>query len=373
MTLGEKIKIARKQAGLSQEQLAEKMEVSRSAVAKWEVNNGMPDIDNLKMLSKLLGVTIDYLVGNGENLDEVATEETTNISEDTVSNHDDDLIVDGGGFDTITTNEDVAPPKHTSGKRKKKLLTASIIVGIICVVGFIGGFMFNTVTTKNMKTYTVTSEISSLCLNINAADITVKQGEAFSVESNLKYLTVSDENGLLSIWDEKKFFGNYNKSKLIITIPAGVVFEEAELKNGAGKLTVDTLSAKVLDCDFGAGEVKIGSLLASSAAEIDGGAGKITISGGSIKDLDFHMGVGELNLTSLLTGECDLTFGVGESNITLLGSKRDYTLDITKGIGSIRVDGDNISYSSGHGGCQNTIKLKGGVGAVNVKFKQISE
>ena len=48
MTLGEKIKEARKQCGLSQEQLAEKMTVSRSAIAKWETDKGLPDVDNLK-------------------------------------------------------------------------------------------------------------------------------------------------------------------------------------------------------------------------------------------------------------------------------------------------------------------------------------
>ncbi len=343
MTLGEKIKIARKQAGLSQEQLAEKMGVSRSAVAKWEVNNGLPDIDNLKILSHLLGVTIDYLVDDGEN------------------------------SDNVIIREEIDTSKHTGGKHKKKLLTAGIIVGIICAVGFIGGFMFNNVTTKGIKTYTVTSEINSLYVGINAADITVKQGDAFSVESNLKHLTVKDENGLLSIKETKKPFGNYNNAILIITIPTAVVFENAELKTGAGKLTVDTLSAKVLDCDFGAGEVKIDSLSASSAAEIDGGAGKITISGGSINNLDFDMGVGKLNLTSLLTGECDLALSVGESNITLIGSKDNYTLDIIKGIGSIRVDGDNISYTSGHGSGQNKVKLSGGIGAINVKFKGIDE
>ena len=47
MTLGEKIKEARKAAGLSQEQFAEKMNVSRSAVAKWETDKGLPDIGNL--------------------------------------------------------------------------------------------------------------------------------------------------------------------------------------------------------------------------------------------------------------------------------------------------------------------------------------
>ncbi len=66
MTLGEKIKEARKQCGLSQEQLSEKMAVSRSAVAKWETDKGLPDIDNLKLLSGLLNVSIDYLLDDGE-------------------------------------------------------------------------------------------------------------------------------------------------------------------------------------------------------------------------------------------------------------------------------------------------------------------
>lgn len=63
MTLGEKIKEARKQCGLSQEQLAEKMSVSRSAIAKWETDKGLPDIDNLKALAGFLNVSVDYLLG----------------------------------------------------------------------------------------------------------------------------------------------------------------------------------------------------------------------------------------------------------------------------------------------------------------------
>ena len=62
MTLGEKIRYARKCCRLSQEQLAEKMCVSRSAIAKWETDKGMPDIENLKLLSRLLGVTTDSLL-----------------------------------------------------------------------------------------------------------------------------------------------------------------------------------------------------------------------------------------------------------------------------------------------------------------------
>ena len=81
MTLGEKIKEARKQCGLSQEQLAEKMAVSRSAVAKWEANNGLPDVDNLKALAQLLNVSIDYLLYDGEVIDEVVMREPYNLSD----------------------------------------------------------------------------------------------------------------------------------------------------------------------------------------------------------------------------------------------------------------------------------------------------
>ena len=53
MTLGEKIRESRRKCGLSQEQLADKMSVSRSAVAKWETDKGLPDVGNLKLLGQL--------------------------------------------------------------------------------------------------------------------------------------------------------------------------------------------------------------------------------------------------------------------------------------------------------------------------------
>ena len=69
MTFGAKLKEARKEAGLSQEQLAQKMSVSRSAVAKWENNNGMPDISNLKSMAQLLNVSIDFLLNDESTID----------------------------------------------------------------------------------------------------------------------------------------------------------------------------------------------------------------------------------------------------------------------------------------------------------------
>ena len=62
MTLSEKLQSLRKDAGLSQEALAEQLGVTRQAVSKWETGEGKPDIDNLLPLAKLLGTTVDYLL-----------------------------------------------------------------------------------------------------------------------------------------------------------------------------------------------------------------------------------------------------------------------------------------------------------------------
>jgi transcriptional regulator with XRE-family HTH domain len=64
MAFAEKLKIIRKQAGMSQEQLAEKLVVSRQAVTKWETDAGIPDIENIMGISNLFGISIDELLSN---------------------------------------------------------------------------------------------------------------------------------------------------------------------------------------------------------------------------------------------------------------------------------------------------------------------
>ncbi len=64
MTFGEKLKSIRKQAGMSQEKLAEKLGVSRQAVTKWETDAGIPDIENIMAISALFHISIDELLSN---------------------------------------------------------------------------------------------------------------------------------------------------------------------------------------------------------------------------------------------------------------------------------------------------------------------
>lgn len=81
MTFGAKLKQARQQAGLSQEQLAGKLNVSRSAIAKWETDKGMPDIENLKSIAGFLNVSIDYLLAEEETINFQTTKEPINLDE----------------------------------------------------------------------------------------------------------------------------------------------------------------------------------------------------------------------------------------------------------------------------------------------------
>ena len=68
MEFNEKLQELRKQKGLTQEELAEILFVSRTAVSKWESGRGMPTIESLKAISKFFAVTLDDLLSSEELL-----------------------------------------------------------------------------------------------------------------------------------------------------------------------------------------------------------------------------------------------------------------------------------------------------------------
>lgn len=75
MEFCEKLQALRKQKNLTQEELAEVLFVSRTAISKWESGKGYPSIDSLKAVSKFFGITIDELL-SGDELLSIAEEDT---------------------------------------------------------------------------------------------------------------------------------------------------------------------------------------------------------------------------------------------------------------------------------------------------------
>ncbi len=252
-------------------------------------------------------------------------------------------------------------------------LIATILEAVLGAIGLISGWRDHESTLEEMKTYAVSASIDRMEIEIGAADFKIEQAAEFSVQSNLKNLTVKEQNGTLIIKQKTNRGITEREAALTLCIPEGKSFDRVELTTGAGRLTVDRLSADTLKLELGAGEVTIDELNAALAADIAGGAGKITVYGGSLHDLDLEMGVGELNLTSALTGACELELGIGQSNIKVLGEKAEYRLDLQKGLGSLTVDGVSISNTETYTGGRHSLSIHGGIGAIYVDFARSAE
>lgn len=131
--LGKKLYEYRKKAGLSQEELAQELNVSRQAVSKWECGESLPDTDNLISISKLYGISLDALVEN--TTDEIAP--TTLETDGQVLDEDD-----------LEEMEEEAYYSYdgTPADTKRKLLRACyafpypiLMVIAFLVWGFVGG------------------------------------------------------------------------------------------------------------------------------------------------------------------------------------------------------------------------------------------
>lgn len=118
MKLGEKIQQLRKKSGLSQEQLAAQLTVSRQAVSKWELDDAVPDTENVVQLSRIFGVTCDYLLR--EELDEPGAAPAPAVQ---------DL-------------PQPTAPGETHLNEKGWTHNAFVLSLGLCALGLVGGFMF---------------------------------------------------------------------------------------------------------------------------------------------------------------------------------------------------------------------------------------
>lgn len=105
MSLGRFIADRRKWLHMTQEELAEKLHVTKSAVAKWETNGGIPDRDNLKKLSEVIHVSVDDLhrIINSINYEDVDLE--VNITAEVIT------LLESYGYKVIRPGEN----KETEG------------------------------------------------------------------------------------------------------------------------------------------------------------------------------------------------------------------------------------------------------------------
>lgn len=248
-------------------------------------------------------------------------------------------------------------------------LTVSIFSGIFGALGMLVGFT-RTDVTGPIQTYPVSGSVQDLDLEIGAASLKIVTGDRFQVESNHKYLTVKEKDGTLKVTEEKTAIGTSEDGvSVVVTIPEGFVFERAAITTGAGKVYIASLCADTVKMELGAGKTDIDDLQARSRSKISTGAGKLTIRDCELHNLDMELGVGKQTLTGRLTGKCDIEYGIGNAELTLLGSRDDYQIHLEKGLGSATLDGRAMSNDSVYGGGENRIEIEGGIGSMDIRFQ----
>jgi len=100
MLFNEKLKMLRKESSFTQEELAEKLNVSRQAITKWETGEGTPDIENLKLISNLFNTTIDDLIKEEKNVN-IENLNKFKFSEELEINHTKHFDINLGLFEEV--------------------------------------------------------------------------------------------------------------------------------------------------------------------------------------------------------------------------------------------------------------------------------
>lgn len=221
---------------------------------------------------------------------------------------------------------------------------------------------------EEITTDLVNSDIATLKIDIDYADLKIKRGETFKAESNNKDILCTQNNNQIIIKEENhNWMSNKESSELVIYIPEDMIFDAVKIETGAGEINIADLITKELSFEIGAGKVEIEKITVLDKAKIDGGAGKVEILSGEIHNLDLDMGVGELELTSKLTGNNDIDAGVGRLEINLTDGLDNYHLKVSKGLGSITVDGKETEDGKEYGNGESYIKVNGGIGAIEIR------
>lgn len=229
----------------------------------------------------------------------------------------------------------------------------------------------NEVTMDKMSTVNFkTDDISSLDINLLFTNLIIKQGNNLYVETNNEKVHFDEENNSLKIKeDSRSILSKNNKGDLILYLPENSQFKTVKIQAKAGKIQIENLVTDFLSLELGAGETSIQRLNVSENCKIESGAGKVSLLDGRIKNLDLDLGVGKFELTSSLLGSNKINAGIGSLELNLLGNKKDYLIKADKGIGTIHVDEAVVSDDSTIGTGENTIKIDGGIGNIDVSFR----
>lgn len=213
-------------------------------------------------------------------------------------------------------------------------------------------------------------DFSELKIKLNSTSLKLEEGEKFEVVAD-KDLVKFQRNGDRVEIKEKDFdwmngwkdLGGEVKVKL----PRRLTLRRTEIELGAGKMTADGLTTDELKLELGAGKTELNDLTVLRQAKINGGAGMLVVRNSKLKDLDLDMGVGKVELGVDLTGDSKINAGVGKLELDLAEKVESYCFKVDKGIGSIKLNDEELDGGTIRGEGENLVEIDGGVGAIEIR------
>lgn len=253
-------------------------------------------------------------------------------------------------------------------------LAFSIIIGIavtlISGVSYLFGiFDTDSKKLKDGKEIEITKAITNIEIDLKSTNLIIERDKKLYAATNNDKISYKIHNNTLIITEKNnKLFNNEPDTELVIYLPENHILDELSLDSGAGSVELFDITVKELDLDLGAGTVDLDFVDVILESSIDGGAGKLTINNSTINNLELDMGVGTLELESKLTGQNEISCGVGTTIINLTGTASDYQINIDKGLGATTVAGNAVKDGETIGDGKNILEIDGGIGSITVDF-----
>lgn len=216
------------------------------------------------------------------------------------------------------------------------------------------------------------TNVKNIDIDISAAMLDVSYGNVDQIEINTKNTLEGDfkafeKNGTLYIQYGKGFhlfsFGFDSQTRINMVIPQGTEFDNVTLDHGVGDGNIDGLLAKNINLENGVGKLKL-SNCKSQTLVTDNGVGECVLTDVETGDLTLKSGVGSISYRGKANGNIFADSGVGEIRMDLDGNVNDYIFSIDKGVGDVRVNGNNAVVNNT--GAKYTFNIHSGVGAVNI-------
>lgn len=241
------------------------------------------------------------------------------------------------------------------------IIFTMVSIAFNILTGITGFFEDDNIT---YNTYDIIG-VSDIDINIKASNLVIKNSDTNKIEIP-NYASYNIKNNKLVIKENKKS-NLFKKSVSTITIYISYknMFDNVTINGGAGNINIDDLKVNDLYLNLGAGKVTINKIDVLNNFTVDGGAGNFEIIKGNLKNVDIDMGIGNFDIKAAITGKGKIDVGVGNLNINLIDGLNNYTFDIDKGIGTIKLN--NTKVSEGKYGNGNTeITIDGGIGNIDI-------